>query len=281
MNIATALSSAAEKLAEAGIAEPRREASSLLAFVLDKDAAFLIAHSDDQLSANQKMLFDSCVRRRAKHEPFQYIVGRQEFYGLEFEVRPGVLIPRPETEVLVEQAIKNLSSPENPRFCEIGVGSGCISVSILHEVASATAIGIDISDAALVVAGRNAERHGVAERLTLSRSDVFSAISDEFDLIVSNPPYIPAGDIQTLQEEVRDHEPRTALDGGETGLDIIEQIVNESPKFLRSRGGLLLEIGLGQAESVRGLFDRSKWDEPEFFADLQGILRTVKASRRN
>lgn len=277
MNISTALSSATEKLSEAGITEPRREASSLMAFILEKDAAFVIAHSEDELSANQKMLFDSCIRRRAKREPFQYIVGKQEFYGLEFEVTPDVLIPRPETELLVEEAIKILSQLENPRFCEIGIGSGCISVSILANVTSATALGVDISPAALNVARRNAERHDVAKRLTLIESDVFSSMTGKFDLIASNPPYIPARDLDLLQAEVRDYEPYVALDGGSDGLAVAERIITESPKFLQKQGFLLLEIGFDQAQKVDSLFDRSIWSELEFLDDLPGIPRIVKA----
>lgn len=279
MNILTALASAAEKLAEAGIAEPRREASSLMAFVLDKDAAYVIAHSEDELSANQKILFDACVRRRAKREPFQYITRRQEFYGLEFEVTPDVLIPRPETEILVEEAIKLLSNLENPQFCEIGVGSGCISVSILANVASAKAVGVDISKAALNIAYRNAERHNVAERLTLLESDVFSNVTGKFDLIASNPPYIPARDIEALQAEVRDHEPHSALDGGEGGLAIVERIISQSPELLLPNGRLLLEIGWDQAEKVGTLFGTHIWITPEFLLDLQGIERIVKAEK--
>lgn len=280
MNISTALSKAAEILKDAGITEFRKEAASLMAFILDKDAAFVVAHSDDELAANQKMLFDSCVRRRAKREPFQYITRRQEFYGLEFEVTPDVLIPRPETEILVEEAIKLLSNIENPRFCEVGVGSGCISVSILANVASATAVGVDISESALKVAQSNAEHHNVAERLTLLESDVFSNVAGKFDLIASNPPYIPARDIDSLQTEVRDHEPHSALDGGADGLTIIKNLIFRSPVFLTRQGTLLIEIGFDQAAKVRELFDREVWSEPKFLPDLQGISRIVKADRQ-
>ncbi len=279
MIISAALSTAAEILADAGIAEARRESSSLLAFVLQKDAAFLIAHSEDELSANQKILFESCVSRRAKNEPFQYIVGRQEFYGLEFEVTPDVLIPRPETEILVECAVNIMSGLENPRFCEIGVGSGCISVSILHAVASASAIGVDISQRALDMARRNAERHNVAQRLKLHESNAFSEVTGEFDLIVSNPPYVPHGHLESLQAEVRDYEPQLALDGGEDGLSIIENIIRESPEFLKPQGFLLLEIGFDQAARVSELFDLLVWNKPEFIADLQGIPRILKVMK--
>ncbi len=279
MNISSAITSAGGILAEAGVAEPRREASSLLAFVIGKDAAFLVAHSEDELSANHKVLFESCVRRRAKHEPFQYITRRQEFYGLNFEVTPDVLIPRPETEILVEEAIKILSPLENPCFCEVGVGSGCISVAILANVATATAVAVDISPIALSVAGRNADRHNVAERLKLLESDVFCRVTGKFELIVSNPPYVPRGQLDSLQPEVRDFEPRVALDGGDGGLSIIERIISKVPDHLKTSGFLLLELGFDQSARVAAMFDCKQWNEPEFFADLQGIPRIVKARK--
>jgi release factor glutamine methyltransferase len=223
------------------------------------------------------MLFKSVIRQRAKREPFQYITGRQEFYGLEFEVRPGVLIPRPETEFLVEAAIEVLSPIDNPRFYEIGVGSGCISVSILHAVQGARAVAVDTSDAALELADRNADKHGVAERLELISGDTFERAIGQFDLIVSNPPYIPHGDIQALQPEVRQFEPREALAGGPDGLSVIERIVDDAPLRLLPAGVLLVEIGFDQAESVEKLFDQNVWQRVEFIADLQDIPRIAMA----
>lgn len=277
MNIATAISHAAAALEDAGIAEPRREASSMLSYVIGQDAAFLIAHSDDSLAAPYKMMFEACVRRRAKHEPFQYITGRQEFYRLEFEVTPDVLIPRPETEILVEKAIEILNALDAPRFCEIGVGSGCISTAILHEVQNAEAVAVDVSPAALAVAAKNAEKNGVAGRLTLVEGSVFDGVDGTFDMIVSNPPYVPAGQLAKLQAEVRDFEPRVALAGGDDGLDIIERIVADAPRFLRPKGHLLLEVGFDQAERVAKLFDPAVWRPPEALADLQQIPRIIVA----
>lgn len=277
MNIATAINKASEKLKSAGIAEARREAYSLLAFVLQRDSAFLIAHSEDQLAANQKMIFDACVSRRSSREPLQYITGRQEFYGLEFEVPQHVLIPRPETEILVEDAIRELNKLWSPAFCEIGIGSGCISTAILYNVPNATAIGIDISNKALLVAANNAEKHYVNARLTLREGNGFTDLSDEFDLIVSNPPYIPDSEIDDLQPEVRDFEPRTALAGGEDGLDLVRRIVDDSRQFLRPGGVLLMEIGHGQAKQVANLFEKQVWDDLEFLPDLQNIKRVVRA----
>lgn len=277
MNIAAALSKAADRLQSAGIPESRREASSLLEFVLRQNSAYLIAHSDDQLAANQKMIFDACVSRRAKREPLQYITGRTEFWRLEFEVAPGVLIPRPETELLVEAAIDFLRSSDDLRFCEIGVGSGCISVSILHSLPNATAVAVDASTIALRIAALNAVKHGVDERLDLREGSLFDAIDERFDLIVSNPPYIPDDDIDALQPEVRDFEPRVALAGGLDGLDLVRSIVKDAGQFLRPGGLLLIEIGHDQAPHVGGFFDNNAWREVEFLRDLQSIDRAVLA----
>ncbi len=280
MTISDALEQAAERLRDSGVSESRREAASLLAFVLQKDAAFLIAHPEYDLSADEINTFEQYLNRRANHEPFQYIVGRQEFYHLDFEVSPDVLIPRPETEILVECAINILSGLENPRLCEIGVGSGCISVSILNAVGSASAVGVDISQGALAVARRNSERHKVDRRLELIKGDVFDGINARtFDLIVSNPPYIPRDHLDSLQAEVRDFEPRVALDGGANGLSIIERIIQNSQGFLKDQGILLLEIGYDQAKTVTGLFDNRAWKEPELIPDLQGIPRIVKIEK--
>src|SRR5688572_5015293 len=226
MNIAAALEFAAPVLREAGVDEFRREASSLLAYVLQRDDVFLIAHPEHELTADKSLLFKSVVRRRAGREPFQYITRRQEFYGLEFEVGPGVLIPRPETELLVHGALDLLSKRQGAMFCELGVGSGCVCVSILHQSLLATAIGTDISRAALVVARRNAATHNVDRRLTLLEGDLLDGLGGQFDLILSNPPYIPEVDRESLQPEVREFEPPAALFGGSDGLSVIRRIVD-------------------------------------------------------
>ena len=216
MNISETLKQAAEILKQNGIVEPRREANSLLAFALGKDKTFLIAHSEYELSENEKAAFSKFLTRRAAHEPLQYIRGQQEFFGLDFVVTPDVLIPRPETELIVEAAIEILKTKANPHFCEIGTGSGCISISILHEVENATATGADISENALKITKLNAEKNEVIGRLKLLKSDVFENVENEkFDLIVSNPPYVPSEDFETLQLEVRDFEPHIALTDGE------------------------------------------------------------------
>ena len=278
MTIADCLKLATKKFAAAGVAQPPREAASLLMHAARRDRTFLVAHPEYELTAAEQQTFNSYVERRQSREPFQHIVGVQEFYGLDFIVSPDVLIPRPETELLVETAINLFGKTKNPSFCEIGVGSGCIAVSILHELPSAQVQGLDISEKALDIARINAANNDVSGRLTLSISDVFAAVVDNrFDAIVCNPPYISATDFPELQPEVRDFDPRIALTDGKDGLSIIRRIVSDAPKYLDSGGYLLLEIGIGQADEVRKMFADDVWETVEILSDLQDIPRTVKA----
>lgn len=277
-NIAETLKKATEILQKSGVAEPRREANSLLGFALQKDRTFLITHSDHALSDDEEASFQTLLKRRARREPLQYITGKQEFYGLDFVVTPAVLIPRPETEMIVENAIEILKPRKNARFCEIGVGSGCISVAILHNLEAASAVGLDVSEKALEIAKLNAEKHRVSGRFELKISDVFDSLTEEkFDLVVSNPPYIARREIANLQAEVRDFEPLNALTDGAGGLSIIERIVRAAPRFLMPEGFLLIEIGFGQADDVKSLFDPKIWRTVEILPDLQAIPRTVRA----
>ena len=278
-NISESIRVSAESLKLCEIPKPFREAKSLLLLAIHKNKAFLIAHPEYQLKEDEEKAFWDYIERRSRHEPFQHIAGKQEFWGLDFVVSPEVLIPRPETELIVEAGIEILKDRENPKFCEVGIGSGCISVSILHDVKNATAIGLDISPEALKIARLNAENNQVSDRLTLKNSDVFSKIkrTTEFDLIVSNPPYIPARDLPDLQAEVRDFDPHIALTDGKDGLSIIEKIIKRSPKYLKPNGFLLLEMGYNQSNDVGQMFDQTIWQEVNFFPDLQGIPRMVKA----
>ena len=281
LTIADALREAAAALRVAGLAEPRREAGTLLSHATGRDSASLITHADEALTNEESAAFRDAVARRAAGEPFQYIAGRQEFYALEFEVTPDVLIPRPETELLVETALELLKTTEAPLLCDVGTGSGCVAVTLLHERRDARGFALDVSPAALRVAARNAERHGVAGRLRLLVSDCFDALGApehagvRFDLIASNPPYVAEADIEGLQREVREHEPRLALTPGGDGLSVIRRLVAESPRFLKPGGRLLLEIGFGQHEQVAALVDARVWTLLDIRKDLQGIPRTV------
>lgn len=281
LSIMEALAEAETMLARNGIAESRREAMSLLEFAIGKDKTFLYAHPETMLSPAEVEHYVSIVRRRSEREPLQYITGVQEFYGRIFEVTPDVLVPRPETEMVVEQGSRLIR--EGGHFCEVGIGSGCIAISILAETNGTSAIGLDVSASALAVAYRNAQRHDVADRLELEQSDVFSALDpgSRFDMIVSNPPYVPIRDLPGLQPEVRDFEPEVALTDGADGLSIIREIIAGSPRFLRRGGFLLMEIGFDQSERIAAMFDGAFWERPELLPDLQGIPRLVKARLAN
>lgn len=278
MTIDEAINFASLKLSENNIAEPRREASLLLEVCLNKDRAFIISHDREELDPREIEKYLSLVERRASKEPFHYIAGEKEFFGLSFMVDRSVLIPRPETEMLVESSITFLNSLDSPTFCEIGIGSGCIAISILHNVRSAKAVACDISETALSIARKNAKRHSVSDRLELGKSDVFNDVNEiEFDLIVSNPPYIPARDIDALDIGVRGFEPHIALTDQGNGLSILENIIIEAPKYLRVGGMIMLEFGIGQSEALCDLFDTKLWQNIRINADLRSIPRTISA----
>jgi release factor glutamine methyltransferase len=281
VNIAEALESCSRELAGSDVPNARQDASQLVAFVIGRDKTFLIAHPETEVSADEQTKLANLTARRAKREPLQYIIGRQEFYRLDFEVTPDVLIPRPETEILVERAIKFLSIRPSPRFCEIGVGSGCISISVLHEMENASAIACDVSERALEIAWRNADRHGVANRLGLFVSDIFGSIGErQFDAVLSNPPYVPEIDLEALQPEVRDHEPIIALTSGAEGLDVIRRLISNSPSYLKPGGMLLFEMGFDQSGKVSEMLDPAVWTDIEFLPDLQGIPRILSAVKQ-
>jgi len=280
--IQSALVEAVDMLQRAGINEARMEATSLLMHVLGVDRAFLIAHPENELSEEQSDSFRELSRRRAVREPLQYIIGYQEFFKLNFEVTPDVLIPRPETEIIVESALALVNREQRPFILDVGTGSGCIVISLLNELKNAHAMATDISSNALEVAARNARRHNVNDRVTFLQADALSQLNQSaaFSLIVSNPPYIPAGDIATLQREVREHEPLTALVSGVGGLDHIRALLRETPPLLEAGGHFIFEIGFGQREAVERLVDRATWDLIDVKSDLQKIPRTAVLQKR-
>src|SRR5712692_6435068 len=251
ISISKAILEGAEVLHEAGVAEARREAGSVLAYAVGRDWTFVVTHADEPLQTEAIETFRTLVARRAAGEPLQYITGHQEFFKLDFVVTPDVLIPRPETELIVEAALELLKDDQLAYFADVGTGSGCIAISLLSDLPLARAVATDVSPAALRVAQRNAERHSVVNRLRLIESDCFSDFdsTESFGLIASNPPYVPAPEMQSLQREVQ-HEPRAALDGGSDGLSVVRRLLREAPSFLRVGGHLVFEIGFGQDEMV-------------------------------
>ena len=263
-------------LQAAGVPEARREAGSLLSFVIGKDRTFLISHSDGSLELAELDRFREVVARRAEGEPLQYITGVQDFYGREFRVTPDVLIPRPETELLVEAALEVMAGVVAPSICDVGTGSGCIAVTLLCERTDARAIAVDVSEAALKIAAQNAQMLGAGERIEFKISDCFDGLEKtKFDLVVSNPPYVAAAVIAGLQREVRDHEPLVALSPGADGLSVIRRLLQQGPAFLKTDGHLIMEIGFDQGEAVQTLIDPELWSLVEIRPDLQSIPRIV------
>jgi release factor glutamine methyltransferase len=273
MTARTALLQGTELLDRGAIAVPRLTAEILLSHALRRDRVYLFAHPEHELSQLEWLHYGRYLHERLKGKPTQYITKRQEFYGREFRVTPDVLIPRPETEHVVETALEVCRAPG--RILDIGTGSGALAVTLQLETGAA-AFAIDISPAAARVAAENARRLGAC--LNLVVCDLMSAIAaSSVDLIVSNPPYVPIGQREGLQREVRDYEPHAALFAGETGFEVFDRIAAEAPRVLRPGGWLVLELGFGSREHVETLL--SDWGDVRVVPDLAGIPRVIAARR--
>ena len=279
--VAAMLDEATQRLREAGIPDPRREASTLLAAVLATDRGGLVARKPDPLSRVDAARFDELVGRRARRTPLQHILGIAEFRGLEFEVTPDVLIPRPETEDLV-QAVLDAGLPETARVADLGTGSGCIAVSLAVEQPDWRVLAIDLSAVALEVAARNAVKHGVSDRIDFVESD-FAALAasgtPRFDAVASNPPYVTDEEWRELEPEVRDHEPRNALVPGLTGNEAYAVVVPAAAAMLRPGGLLALELGWKSKTAVHEIVSAAGFRKIAVQPDAQGIPRVLTARK--
>jgi release factor glutamine methyltransferase len=263
-----------------------RDAVLLLLHTLDISQTTLLANPDRTITLDEQARYQSLILRRLTNEPIQYITGEQEFYGLALHVTPAVLIPRPETELLVEAVLSELL-PAASRACsnairvlDVGTGSGAIAIALAHHLPGAEITGLDISPAALEVAAANAARHNEGARIRFLQSDLLADLpygEPEFDAIVSNPPYVAAAHRATLHPQVRDHEPAGALFAGPEGMDIYRRLVPQAWAALRHHGLLALEFGYNQREAITGLL--SGWSEVRFIEDLQRIPRVAVARR--
>ena len=259
-----------------------RDAELLLMHALKITRASLLANPQRELTHKEETRFDAMVAERATGKPIQYITGVQEFYGLEFAVTPDVLIPRPETEHLVEAVLARVSCDKPLSIADVGTGSGAIAIALAHALPLAQVQALDISEAALEVGLENAMRHCVVARVQFVQSDLFSLVwTDDFDVVVSNPPYIPLADAATLEPQVRDFEPQIALFGGEDGLAVYRELIPQAAKMVRLRGLLVMEIGYGQREQIAEMLREPAglWHGIKFLKDLQGIERVVVARR--
>jgi release factor glutamine methyltransferase len=303
MDVRTALKTGIAKLREAGVPSFTLSAELLLLHVATRDRAWLYSHPEENLPQEITDRFFALIARRAAGEPTQYLTGKQEFWGLEFEVTPDVLIPRPETEHVIEVALDRLALRElragrpqktigeGLQIADIGTGSGCIAIALAKELPKAEFVATDISRAALEVAGRNAVRHGVGGRIRFVQGDLLERSGEErmtsgetaapllFDLVASNPPYIGRREAPTLAREVREHEPAHALFGGEEGYEFYGDLIAQAASNLKPCGLLVLELGHDSLPAVQPLLDAANWTRVGITNDLAGIPRVIAAEK--
>lgn len=274
--------------AERGIESPRLDAEVLLSHVLKKERIYLYVHFDEPLQAEELASFRELIKKRAARIPVAYLTGEREFMGLKFKVNKDTLIPRPDTEILVQTAVDALmkSGDSKIHFADIGTGSGAIALSILKFIPAATAETVDIVAGALKIAQENAQNLGVADRIAFHNGDLLAPLTkgeNNYSAIISNPPYIPQKDIATLAPEVKNAEPMTALSGGMDGLDFYRRLCKEAPKLLTAGGFIAFEVGINQAAAVAALARENPLLNPEtikIIKDYAGIERVVIAWRK-
>jgi release factor glutamine methyltransferase len=281
------LRSGEERLRVAGVDSPRFNAEKLLAHAFGCDRSLLLTRSKDDVPPEVISNFEKALRRRELREPLQHILGETEFWSLPIFCDRRALVPRPETEVLVRTALDLIREVPSPRIAEIGAGSGCIAVALAHERPDARIVAADIDPDALALAESNLKRHNLTRFVELIQGDLAGPFAERgdygsFDLAVSNPPYIETAELERLEPEVREHDPRRALDGGRDGLEVIRRLVDEIPPLLRAGGFLVMEIGAGQAGSVREMIrSRPGWGPVRTLRDGAGIERVVVARKEN
>lgn len=260
-----------------GVDSPRLDAEVLLSHVLDKERIYLYVHFDEPLEKDELARYREMIKKRVLRMPVAYIIGTREFMGLSFRVTPAVLIPRPDTEILVQAALDRLKGQEQPVLADIGTGSGAVCLSLLHYLPELRAMTVDISPEAVAVAQENADALGVADRISFFTGDLLTPLQGEaFDAIVSNPPYIPDGDIAGLEPEVRTYEPLNALAGGADGLDFYRRLIKEGIPLLRAGGFMAFEAGIHEAAAIAELAAAEPaLGETEILKDYAGIDRVV------
>jgi release factor glutamine methyltransferase len=293
VDVRTALKRGIAELRDANVPSYTLAAELLLLHVLGRDRTWLYAHPEEVVPGLEAHRFLSLILRRAEGEPTQYITGKQEFWGMEFEVTPDVLIPRPETEHVIEVALDRLAvreiragrkqtlTGEDLQIVDVGTGSGCIAAALAKELPGARIVATDISSAALAVARRNAARHSFGDRIRFVECNLLSdaAFSGPFDLVVSNPPYVGRKEKETLMREVRDHEPELALYGGEEGYEFYADLIVQAARHLKPGGLIVLELGHNSLPAVQPILDLLDWTNVAVTKDLAGIDRVIAAER--
>lgn len=283
MPLKQAVDAAYELFVANDVPSPRLNAELLVLFVLGRERAYLYAHPERELTAEEQYRYDEVIRERARGCPTQYITGHQEFWGLDLLVSPAVLIPRPETEHVVETVLElakqyDAEPPGKLRLVDVGAGSGCIALALASELPQAEVHGGDISEEALEMARVNAARLGLDQRVRFRKSDLLAAFPrDIFDFVVSNPPYVGDSEADKVQKQVREFEPRIAVFSGEEGMDIYRRLIPQAREALKPGGWFVAEIGFSAEEKVKELL--AGWTDAHVTADLQGIPRVIAARR--
>jgi release factor glutamine methyltransferase len=282
MQLKAALTSAIEILDKNDVGSPRLNAETLLMFVLERDRTYLYAHPERELSREEEARYRQAIEERRQGRPSQYITGHQEFWGLDLIVSPAVLIPRPETEHVVETVLELAGEHRRRplRIADVGTGSGCIALALASELSGAEILAVDISAPALEIARANAARLNFAGRVSFQQSDLLSAASQDgrYDFVVCNPPYVSENEPEKVQRQVREFEPGIAVFAGQSGLEIYQRLIPQAKKFLQPRGWLVMEIGYSIEDAVRGLL--TDWKQIRVTNDLQGIPRVVAAQNQ-
>jgi release factor glutamine methyltransferase len=280
MTVGGALADAIPALAAASIDEPRREARLLLSAVLGVDAAAVLGNSDRGLRAEERARFEALIARRAAHEPAARLLGRREFWSLDFALSSETLVPRPDSETVIEAVLAHIGERGAPlRLLDLGTGSGCLLLALLSELPAASGIGVDIAPNAALTAQRNAVALGLADRADFVAGSWAAALAGRFDVIVVNPPYIPSKAIAGLAPEVGRHDPHRALDGGSDGLDSYRALAPEMVRLLREGGSAAFELGAGQARPVKAIMRRAGLAIVEIRRDLAGVERCLVLCR--
>jgi release factor glutamine methyltransferase len=273
------MTEAAESFMHVGIPTPQLDARVLMNHSLGITSETLMNSGSKNLSETEASKYRKLVERRLKREPIAYITGRKEFWSMNFNVSSSTLVPRPDSETLVEAVLADFPRGKSLRVLDLGTGSGCLLLSILSEFANATGVGVDLSPEAVKIATENAEKLGLSERVVFKVSDWATNLNGEFDIIISNPPYIPSQQITVLDQEVRDYEPRAALDGGKDGLDCYRIIIPQTARLITESGKIYFEIGNGQDEEVRKIGTASGLNFVKEAQDLAGTIRVISFSK--
>jgi len=279
VNIENILKEAIEILQKNSVASPVLDARLLLSFATSLSKEDIIFNAQQiNLSENQIKKYFELIHKRAKKIPLTHLTNNREFFANNFYVDENVLDPRPDSEALIEMIIKKFTKNSSINIVEIGCGSGCLIISLLRHFENWLGLAVDISDKALVIAQKNADNNQVLTRINFLESNLFNNFKSDqiFDIIISNPPYIPTNDIENLQDEVRLYEPRIALDGGFDGLDFYHKIAEQSQKFLKNNGDIFLEIGYNQYQDVKKIFENNNFKFIDFKKDLSGIIRVLQ-----